>query len=375
MSSITKTDYPTLFTYAILAQSGITANGIVITLNNVYNYGTPSGSGINGTYVNGILDTVDAPDANSDLGNLVTAINAFPDGPSYISGAQTFNAGIKYFSSAVITPDAALTFDAAGDSNAQFFIVTSANTISFKNGVSFNLINGAQASNIFWLANSPGLISVEGIVGTIQGNLLSSSAVTIGGAATINGSIFAQTANVTFAANTTINGTIVCYLKGTQILTENGYKLIEDLKSGDKVVTKGKIHQNESLNEEHISSEPIFWIGNFQAHNLNEETLPICIKANALGENTPFEDLYVSPGHRIIIDGTMVCARDLVNGTTIFQDNDRISVEYYHLELKDHSAIIANGVLSESYLDFNTRNIFENNDIFIESPLLESIVA
>jgi hypothetical protein len=71
----------------------------------------------------------------------------------------------------------------------------------------------------------------------------------------------------------------------------------------------------------------------------------------------------------------MICAKDLVNGTTIFQDSNRMSVEYYHLELKDHFAIIANGVLSESYLDFNTRSIFEDNQQVIEEPLSEPIVA
>jgi hypothetical protein len=36
-ASITKTNYPTLFSYGILAQDGITALGFTITLNNVLN--------------------------------------------------------------------------------------------------------------------------------------------------------------------------------------------------------------------------------------------------------------------------------------------------------------------------------------------------
>ena len=58
----------------------------------------------------------------------------------------------------------------------------------------------------------------------------------------------------------------------------------------------------------------------------------------------------------------MVLARDIVNGETIYQDNECNSIEYYHLELQEHSAISVNGVLCESFLDVdNLKNVFENN--------------
>ena len=45
----------------------------------------------------------------------------------------------------------------------------------------------------------------------------------------------------------------------------------------------------------------------------------------------------------------------------IFQDFSYDSVVYYHLELDNHSAVIANGILSETYLDVNNRYIFESS--------------
>ena len=36
-------------------------------------------------------------------------------------------------------------------------------------------------------------------------------------------------------------------------------------------------------------------------------------------------------------------------------------IEYYHLECENHSSIYANGVLPETYLDFNNRDGFENS--------------
>ena len=34
-------------------------------------------------------------------------------------------------------------------------------------------------------------------------------------------------------------------------------------------------------------------------------------------------------------------------------------LEYYHFELKTHSCVVANGVLSESYFDSNTKYVFQ----------------
>ena len=58
----------------------------------------------------------------------------------------------------------------------------------------------------------------------------------------------------------------------------------------------------------------------------------------------------------------MCLAKNCVNGKTIYQDNKCDSVEYYHLECENHSAIFSNGVLAESYIDgINSRRIFEDS--------------
>lgn len=94
--------------------------------------------------------------------------------------------------------------------------------------------------------------------------------------------------------------------------------------------------------------------------NLTEKSAPICIKAHTFGKNLPFENLYVSPAHSLLLGGKMVRADELLNGTTIVQDNLCDQVTYYHLELDEHSSIVANGILSESYLDAkNRRDVFE----------------
>lgn len=87
-------------------------------------------------------------------------------------------------------------------------------------------------------------------------------------------------------------------------------------------------------------------------------SLPICIKKNAFGENSPFQDLYVSPQHSLLFNGKMVFASSLINGDTIYPDNLIEEVEYYHLECRQYCVIFANGVLGESYFDAKNRYVF-----------------
>lgn len=151
-----------------------------------------------------------------------------------------------------------------------------------------------------------------------------------------------------------------CYSKGTLILTNQGYIKVEDIKKGDIVVREGTILESSILEKIiGIKETPIIWISKFRPKILNSRTRPICIKKNAFGEKTPFVDLYVSPGHRLLINDEMVLSSDLINGETIYQDNECESVEYYHFECDKHSAIYANGVLAETYLDFDTRYLFD----------------
>jgi hypothetical protein len=154
----------------------------------------------------------------------------------------------------------------------------------------------------------------------------------------------------------------VCYMKGTLILTDKGFVPIEKIQVSDKVITKGKIYNCKFIKKNtKLRVEPVIWISKFQvAHtDLDKNSRPICIKKNAFGEHLPFQDLYVSPKHCLLLNGNIVFAYQLINGNTIYQDIECSSVEYYHLECKTHCAIFANGILAESYLDTNNRYVFE----------------
>jgi Hint domain len=145
----------------------------------------------------------------------------------------------------------------------------------------------------------------------------------------------------------------VCYLRGTRILTPTGEVLIETLKRGDCVVTRfGGLQR-------------IKWIGrqSYRAAAVreNREHIPVHLRAGCLGENLPARDLYVSPGHSMLIEDTLVLATSLVNGITITQNECPERIDYFQIELTGHDCVIAEGTWSETYADWEEgRKLFHN---------------
>lgn len=132
-----------------------------------------------------------------------------------------------------------------------------------------------------------------------------------------------------------------CFLRGTMIATPAGEIAIESLKAGDLVRTaRGR-------------SMAIKWIGR-QAFGVsrNRKALPIRISRHALEDNMPHSDLYVSPHHALLIDGVLIRAKELVNGTTIAPalPVGRDTIEYYHILLDSHEVVVAEGVPAETLL-------------------------
>jgi hypothetical protein len=101
------------------------------------------------------------------------------------------------------------------------------------------------------------------------------------------------------------------------------------------------------------SVEQIKWIGKFSPE-LSDKTRPVRFKQSYSSDLT--EDLCVSPGHGMIVDGKLFCARDLISETVVYDDCEK--VEYYHIELPKYSVLKANGVLAESYSEGDNRSIF-----------------
>ena len=141
-------------------------------------------------------------------------------------------------------------------------------------------------------------------------------------------------------------------MAGTRIATPTGFGEVESLKIGDLVTTSDG------------AAAPVRWIGRQTVSTTFADPLrvsPIRIRAGALGESVPSRDLLVSPDHALLIDGVLVQAGALVNDVSILREQDLPETfVYYHVELDDHSLILAEGVPAETFIDNVERLAFDN---------------
>ncbi len=147
-----------------------------------------------------------------------------------------------------------------------------------------------------------------------------------------------------------------CFAAGTCILTKRGEIAVENLTTNDQIILQDG------------STAPITWIGqrrvNIADHPRPDTVCPVLIKAGALSDAIPHRDLLLSPDHAIMLNGHLIPAKALINGSTIRQIR-REGITYYHIELPEHAVLFAEGVAAESYLDTGNRSAFENAGVAV----------
>jgi hypothetical protein len=145
---------------------------------------------------------------------------------------------------------------------------------------------------------------------------------------------------------------IACYLRGTGVATAEGEVAVEDLRIGDllRTVDGGlkpvKFIGTQSFEAEFIAATPA--------------QRPVLIRKDAIGEGLPARDLYVSPMHSLYLDDVLVPAVALENGVSILRADAPEGVEYFHIELDRHDVILAEGLPAESFIDDDSRAVFDN---------------
>lgn len=143
----------------------------------------------------------------------------------------------------------------------------------------------------------------------------------------------------------------VCFARDTQIMTDRGPVAVQALGKGDLVMTRD------------AGPQPLRWIGR---QRLSSTTLnaapnlrPVRIRAGALGDGMPAQDLLVSPQHRILVrsrlaldlfgaDEVLVAAKQLLSLDGIEIADDLPEGEYFHFLFDDHQVVFANGAEAES---------------------------
>jgi hypothetical protein len=143
-----------------------------------------------------------------------------------------------------------------------------------------------------------------------------------------------------------------CFLAATMVRTPQGEVAVETLKRGDLVLT----HDGRSVS--------VDWLG-VQTVSLRFadklRVLPIRVRAGAIAENVPSRDLLISPDHALLVEGALIQAGALVNGTSIVREtNVPTTFTYYHVEVEDHSLILAENTPAETFVDNVDRLGFDN---------------
>ena len=154
---------------------------------------------------------------------------------------------------------------------------------------------------------------------------------------------------------------VPCFTPGTLIATPQGERLVEELKVGDRVITRDN------------GVQEIKWVGRKDLTGFDlarkPHFKPILIQQGALGNGLPEHDMLVSPNHRVLVanDKTalyfeerevLVAAKHLT-GLDGVDEVDANGVAYVHVMFESHEVILSNGAWTESFQpgDFSLKGI------------------
>jgi uncharacterized repeat protein (TIGR01451 family) len=187
--------------FAVLAGSGITNTGPTTITGDVGTFPTTTETGFGSVTLIGTNHAGDAVTQGAKT-DLTTAYN---DAAGRIPattvsgdlGGQTLVPGV-YKSASSLGITGTLTLDAQGDPNA-VFIFQMGSTLITASGSNVNLINGAQACNVFWQVGSSATLGTNSL---LKGTILALASITATTGVTVDGRLLARNGAVTLDTNT-----------------------------------------------------------------------------------------------------------------------------------------------------------------------------
>jgi len=190
----------TAASFSVLAGSTVTNTGPTTMFGDL---GLSPGSSVTGApHVLGATHVDDAV-AIGAKNALTTAYDNAAGRPSNGSAGtdlagQVFLPGVRTASSSLLLSSGSVTLDAQGNPNAVFIFQIGSTLITASN-TSVQLINGAQACNVFWQVGSSATL---GTGTSFVGTIMALATITANTAATIHGRLLASTGAVNLDTNT-----------------------------------------------------------------------------------------------------------------------------------------------------------------------------
>ncbi|MCC6105474.1 Hint domain-containing protein [Acetobacter sp.] len=214
---------------------------------------------------------------------------------------------------------------------------------------SYTITDGSSSSKVITLLNDSGETVAEYAVNLADGVTLPS-----GDYSTSSTDAASNPLQITYSDDNTY--ITACFLTGTLIRTPDGNIAVEDIKIGDQIVTW------DWKNNQDIT-RPVVWVGKAETIArpdlpVDEAGYPVRVLKNAVADGVPSRDMLITPEHCLFFENKFIPVRMLVNGASIFYDTSVPSYTYYHVETEQHAVIIADGMLTESYLDTGNRRAF-----------------
>ncbi len=148
-----------------------------------------------------------------------------------------------------------------------------------------------------------------------------------------------------------IENVIPCFTPGMVIATPTGERPVEDLRVGDRVITR-----DNGLQE-------IRWVGrrDLSAQELRQgpHLKPVLIRAGSLGHGLPERDMLVSPQHRLLLASekstlyfeereVLAAAKHLTHKSGV-DVVEAAGVSYVHFMFDRHEVVLSNGSWTESF--------------------------
>lgn len=160
----------------------------------------------------------------------------------------------------------------------------------------------------------------------------------------VNNSFFGRISTSNAVENTT-----VCFGRRTAIWTPDGARPVEGFAPGDLVATTDGVAQ------------PVVAVYRIPAAAADRDGAPVRFDTGTLGAGAPFRPLLLTGNHRVLCASRLVermfgqpevlmPAKRFTGLPGVTRGTQASGLDFYHLELKTHSVIWANGALVESCL-------------------------
>jgi outer membrane autotransporter protein len=191
------------FDFGVLAGSGITNTGPTTIIGNVGTLPTSTITGFGTVTLTGVNHAGDAT-TFAGKSDLLTAYNDAAGRLPTISYAPIFDLGGLTLAPGVHSDSTSfgitgtLTLDALGNPNA-VWVFQAGSTLITSVGSIVNLINGAQAGNIFWQVGSSATLGVNS---AFSGTIMANTSITLNTGASLDGRALALNGAVTLDSNT-----------------------------------------------------------------------------------------------------------------------------------------------------------------------------